>query len=327
MSLFLRYLKQNLHILVLYLLCLGILWLCFYLYALPMEPMVYMSALCTILLSVYGLYAFGKMKKRCRLLQNIQDGKNTEVYTYPAFLTILEQEEYRIITLLQKEHTATVREYETRYRNMVDYYTVWVHQIKTPIASMKLHLENEDSAFSRQLQSDLFRIDQYADMVLAYVRLHSQSTDYLFRTCEIEELVRKAVHKYASEFIDRKLYLHFTPFTIQTVTDEKWMTFVLEQILSNALKYTQTGGISIYAEDGDTLCIEDTGIGISASDLPRIFENGFTGYNGRLHPKASGIGLYLCKKVCTGLNHEISAESVIGKGTCITIHFHKDSLS
>ena len=141
----------------------------------------------------------------------------------------------------------------------------------------------------------------------------------MFRTCDLDSLVRQAVRKFGGEFISRKLKLCYTPLEMQVVTDEKWLSFVVEQVLSNALKYTPEGSVSIYAEEPATLCIRDTGIGIAPEDLPRIFERSYTGYQGRADHRASGIGLYLCKQICDRLGHTIRAESRVGEGTVIRI--------
>lgn len=209
---------------------------------------------------------------------------------------------------------------------MVDYYTIWAHQIKTPIASMRLTLQNEDTALSRQLTNELFRIEQYVEMVLAFLRLNSKSTDYVLKEYDLDGIIKQSVKKFAGEFISRKLSLNYESLHTVVLTDEKWLSFVIEQVLSNALKYTPSGSISITMEDGKRLCIRDTGIGIAAEDLPRIFEHGYTGYNGRMDKKASGIGLYLCKRICERLGHEIRAESEVDRGTCIILDLSREYL-
>ncbi len=127
------------------------------------------------------------------------------------------------------------------------------------------------------------------------------------------------IRSFSSDFINKKLRLEYSETGRRVVTDEKWLAFVIEQVLSNAVKYTKAGSISIFADESGSLCIKDTGIGIAVEDLPRIFENGYTGFNGRADKKASGIGLYLCRRICDDLNHGISAESEIGEGTTIKI--------
>ena len=158
---------------------------------------------------------------------------------------------------------------------------------------------------------------QYVQMAMTYLRLDSDETDYAFRTQPLDPIIRQAVRRFSGEFILRKLRLDYEPVDRTVVTDEKWLTFVLEQLLSNALKYTRTGSIRIFLRDERTLCVADTGIGIAKDDLPRIFEKGFTGATGRAEQSASGLGLYLCRRVCKALNIAIRAESTLGAGTTV----------
>ena len=207
----------------------------------------------------------------------------------------------------------------TSYREMADYYTMWVHQIKTPIASMRLTLEGSDSPESRKLSAELGRIERYVEMALVYLRLDSESSDYVIREFELDPFIRRSVKKFAGEFISKRLSLELEPSGASVVSDEKWLAFVVEQVLSNSLKYTREGSVRIYLAEPKTLCIRDTGIGIAPEDLPRIFDKGYTGLNGRADLRASGLGLYLCRRVCRKLGHEISAVSAPGKGTEIRI--------
>ena len=204
----------------------------------------------------------------------------------------------------------------------VRHYTVWAHQIKTPIAAMRLTLQNTDSSFSRKLSVELARVEQYVDMVLCYLRLDTDTRDYVIAVYDLDDILRQALRKFAGQFIGKKIHLDYQPLNAQVMTDEKWLLFVIEQILSNALKYTQQGCVSIYLESPKILCIRDTGMGIAAEDLPRIFEKGYTGYNGRTDKKASGLGLYLCARICRNLGHGISAESEPDKGTVIKLNLN-----
>ena len=133
-----------------------------------------------------------------------------------------------------------------------------------------------------------------------------------------DEIIRSSVKKFASEFIDRRIRLEYDSVDIQAVTDEKWFAFVVEQLLSNALKYTREGSIKIYSE-GKVLCIKDTGIGIAPEDLPRVFDKGYTGCNGRTDRRASGLGLYLCRRICQNLGIDISISSTVGEGTTVRL--------
>ena len=238
----------------------------------------------------------------------------------PAAKEPLEAEYQALAVRLCARHQAREEEISGQYRERIAYYTLWAHQIKTPIAAMGLTLQNQDTALSRQLMGQLTRISQYADMALAYLRLDSEHTDYVIRSCDLDAVIREAVKKFSGEFIRRGIHLEYKGVNQKVITDEKWLEFVLEQLISNALKYTPAGSVAIYQEPGPTLCVADTGIGIAPEDLPRIFENGYTGINGRRDKRASGIGLYLCRRVCQNLGHEISAESTPGKGTTIRLN-------
>ncbi len=238
----------------------------------------------------------------------------------PAPSGLLEEDYQELLNLLCRERRELREEMEQRYREMIDYYTVWAHQIKTPIAAMRLMLQEEQTGTNiRALREELRRIEQYVEMVLCYLRLDSNSTDYVIREYDLDEIVKQAVRRHATTFIQKKLRLEYEPLDARVVTDEKWLLFVIEQVLSNALKYTDEGGIAITLEAPKTLCIRDTGIGIAPEDLPRVFEKGYTGDNGRSDKKASGIGMYLCSRICANLGHGISVDSTPGQGTEVRI--------
>lgn len=326
MKLFLHYLRSKALKIGAFLLFALLFLVSFRLYHLPLAAVWYPSALCAALGLVILLLDFRRVRQRHLELQQILQSLPTLPETLPQPQAILE-EDYRALTraLLAQQRTLETQ-LNSRYQDMLDYYTLWAHQIKTPIASMGLRLQNEDSALSRALSSDLFRIEQYVGMALVYLRLNSESSDYLIREYELDGIIRQAVKKFAGEFISRKLRLVYEPVQTRVLTDEKWLSFVIEQILSNALKYTPSGSISISLEAPKTLCIRDTGIGIAPEDLPRIFEKGYTGCNGRRDKRASGIGLYLCKRICRNLGHGISASSSVGQGSAIRIDLNRAEL-
>ena len=202
---------------------------------------------------------------------------------------------------------------------MDDYYAAWVHQIKAPIAVMSLLLQQEDTEQNQQLKAELFRVEQYAEMALSYVRLGEGMKDLVIAQYPLDEIIRKAVRKYAGQFIRKKIRLVYVGTEEIVLTDEKWLSFILEQILSNAVKYTVKGSVTIEVNEKKQLTVSDTGIGIAAEDLPRIFEKGYTGKNGRLDRKSTGIGLYLCKMAADKMGHKLSVESVPGEGSRFTI--------
>ena len=210
---------------------------------------------------------------------------------------------------------------------MMDYYTLWVHQIKTPIAAMRLRLQDEDTPQARTLLADLGRIEHYVSMVLTYLRLEGSSTDYVIRETDLDSVLRPVFKQFAGEFISRKLKLDYTPVNKRVLTDEKWLSFVVEQLLSNALKYTLAGSVSVYLEEPAILCIRDTGIGIAPEDLPRVFERSYTGLTGRADKRASGLGLSLCRQICSKLGHGLFIESVPDCGTVVHVDLSAAKLS
>ena len=215
---------------------------------------------------------------------------------------------------------------ENRYNDLVDYYTLWVHQIKTPIAASKLLVsEVTDRQLKQQLEQEIFKIDSYTNLVLQYLRLESFHDDLVLKKENIENLVKEVIRKYAIFFIQKSLSINMHDLDRGIVTDKKWLLVVIEQILSNSLKYTNEGGIEIYM-DGQDLCIKDTGIGIKNSDVLRVFERGFSGYNGRMTEQSSGLGLYLTQKISQELGHQIHIESELGQGTTVRIKFAEVNL-
>ena len=210
---------------------------------------------------------------------------------------------------------------ERKLTDLLDYYTLWVHQIKTPIAASQLLVtEVADRQLKQQLEQEIFKIDSYTNLVLQYLRLESFHDDLVLKQVQIEDLVKEIIRKYALFFIQKGLNVNLHDLDKEIVTDKKWLRVVIEQIISNSLKYTKEGGLEIYME-GQELCIKDTGIGIKNSDVLRVFERGFSGYNGRLTQQSSGLGLYLSKKISEEMGHQIRIESEVGKGTIVRIQF------
>lgn len=272
----------------------------------------------------YSLFlAVQKEEERTR---DLPEAQNLPEVLYRQLLMEEEQEKRKLLT-----------RYDEKQKDMADYYTMWTHQIKTPIAAMRLLLQGSEEMGSGQAELDrqreteeLFKIEQYAQMALYFARLDSASSDFLFREYDVQEIVKQAVRKYSVLFLRSGLTFRMEEFELRAVTDEKWLCFVVEQVFSNALKYTQQGGIAIYGADAQGnpeegkvsyLVIEDTGIGIRESDLPRIFERGFTGYNGRLDKKATGLGLYLCNQIIDRMSHTLRVKSEPGVGTKVILGF------
>ena len=275
-----------------------LIYLVFWLYAINLEPFFYASVISFFFLVCAFVFTLIK-----------------------AFYKPTEQDYRDQIEQLTEKIKQLSTDFSSEQNETQDFYTTWVHQIKTPIAVLKLELDkaNKSELDRDALQQELFRIEQYTDMVLSYQRLGSSSNDLLVKEYLLDELIREVIRKYASQFIHKKLKLEYEGCTQIIVIDKKWFCCILEQLVSNAIKYTQAGSISITLNDG-TLCISDTGIGIAPEDLPRIFEKGYTGINGRLNEKSSGLGLYLCSKAAGLLEIPIKAESTPSKGSTFSLN-------
>ena len=285
----------------------------------------YTALLCTALALAVALADLRRFALRHRHLSDALKSICVSDEQLPPPGDLIGEDYTRLIRVLGEEKNRAAGAMDLRRRETEDYFTLWAHQIKTPIAAMRLILQTRPENSAGELSQELFRVEQYVEMVLNYLRLDSDSTDFVFRTCDLDGIIRQCVRKYAKQFIRRKISLEYGGTALQVLTDEKWLSFVIEQLLSNALKYTNTGSIRIFTR-GETLVIEDTGIGIAPEDLPRVFEKGYTGYNGRTDKKATGIGLYLCKRILQKLGHEISISSVVGQGTSVSIDLSREVL-
>lgn len=293
----------------------------FSLYELPVEAVGYSCLLCFVLLLICGIYDIILFIKKHRRLTELQSNITISIEKLPMAMNLIEKDYGALVQALFIDKQEYMAKNDREKSDLLDYYTLWVHQIKTPIAAMRLILQSDGTDQYSELKAQLFKIEQYVEMVMAYLRIGSDSTDFLLKEYELEGMVKQSVRKYAQMFIRKKISVKLGKLQGKVLTDEKWLCFVIEQVLSNAIKYTKEGFISIDTEDETALVIRDTGIGIAPEDLPRICEKGFTGYNGRHDKKASGIGLYLTKQILTKLGHRISFESEVGKGTTVRIEF------
>ena len=311
------YLKSRINVIILMIIVEGVFASSYFLFDMPAVTVLYPLILSTSALIVAGVIDFVfTFNKHRKLTQNEINASSDPI----------EKDYQEIIRKLKEEEEYSRQKATSDYNNMVEYYTVWAHQIKTPIASMRLQIQSEDTESARKLMGDLNRIEAYVEMVLTFLRLDSDSTDYLIKEYDLDEIIRPAIRKFSREFILKKLKLEYEPIEFKTITDSKWLSFIIEQVISNAVKYTSEGYVRIYMSEPGILCIEDTGVGISEEDLPRIFENGYTGFNGREDKRASGIGLYLGKRISDNLGHKIYAESKVGEGTKIFLDMRAKKL-
>lgn len=302
----------------------------FYLYDIPSDAIVYGCELSFAWSAACLLIDFYKYYKRHKLLHINREQFFDNAEELPEYMDVIEYDYQELVKELYQAKQDLISQNRIARKEMLDYYGMWVHQIKTPIAAMDILLQNteqflyqldeqeiiQESMPVSDMKMELFKIEQYVEMALNYLRVEDISSDLSFKKHAVDDMVRQVIRKYSKIFISKKIKMNFKPTERYVVTDEKWFVFVLEQLISNALKYTKQGQISVYMEE-KSLVIEDTGIGIPAEDLPRIFEKGFTGYNGRENKKSTGIGLYLCKNIMDKLQWEISAASEVGVGTKI----------
>ena len=347
----------------------------FALYHLPLAAIFYPMLLCFVTGMLFLVWDYKKFAVRHERLQQLSAMPFDVMTDFPESVSVLETDYQQIIVQLQEGQRRMKDEMSFQYQDMMDYYTVWAHQIKTPIAAAKLIIQslddvvrnlennslgnsynesydehyddfknnesnekNDDNDLEKldrklnELSHEMFRIEFYTDAVMDYLRLEDISSDYEFKLCRLDTAVKKAVKKFAPQFIGRHISLHIEQIEDSVCTDSKWLGFIIEQLISNAVKYSKDGGsVRIYTlhgsdgikknskDDSLQLVIEDTGIGISEEDIPRIMERGFTGYNGRLDKKSSGIGLYLCRKAADRLGFVITYDASYKNGTRVLL--------
>ena len=261
------------------------------------------------------------------LLRSYQSYKLAYLYEEITPLSPLEFYLAQSLENARENQMNQTEEERKRYTDLMDYYTLWVHQIKTPIAASQLLVQDvTDRNIRSLLEQEIFKIDAYTHLVLQYLRLENFHDDLQLKQVALEHLVKEVIRKHSLFFIQKGLTINLDNLDVKVISDEKWLLVIIEQVLSNSLKYTKSGGIEIYFKD-NTLYLKDSGIGIKDSDILRVFERGFSGYNGRLTQQSSGLGLYLSKKIADQLGHDISISSQVGQGTTVSIHFQKKKLA
>ncbi len=318
-----EYIKSKIAALIVWALCSTVFAIISHGFSLPAAAVIYTASISLFFILVYFAVDFCSFMRKIKLLRHCAEEITLTAENLPEAKNAVEKEYAKMIETLFCEKSEILNESTKKISDLSDYYTIWAHQIKTPIAAARLVLQSgiDEAELSEQLR----RIEEYVQMAMCYVRLSSESTDFVFEEINADELIRSEVRKYSTQFIRKKLSLELKNTEKIIVSDKKWLGFIVGQVLSNAVKYTNSGGVSIYFEEPLTLCVLDTGIGISPEDLPRIFEKGYTGLNGRIDDKASGIGLYLCDTICRRLGHKITAQSD-KTGTLIKIDLQRTEI-
>lgn len=326
---FLRYLKENLRLLgfyaVLMLFITGI--LVFDKKSVRMDlNITYLIAISTLFFMIYILSDYYIKLQQIKKLLAVKDS-NDKTPIMPEPVDYKDEVYCSIISDLYDSSVNSMRDIEGKFNENVEFMTAWVHEIKTPITTANLILN--DKLDRESLKEEMDKIDEYVEKVLYYTRSENFTKDYIVSDISINKMVKESIKKHSLMFIKKHLKVVCDISDYFTVeTDKKWMLFILDQLVSNAVKYTDIGGtITFYVSENDdekTLTVQDTGIGIKEEDMNRIFSEAFTGFNGRnKNSKSTGMGLYLAQKLSKKLGHHITAESEFGKGTKMVVHFPK----
>ena len=343
------FIKRNIEWLILsaVLLCMHVFYL--FLIGRPNGDLIYAGILDMCIIAFAACIAYIRFYRKVRYLKDMLQQPFSGELKLPETEDVTEELLGQLVENANIERQLTLNSTARQQSEMKDYYAKWVHQIKTPIAGLQLLLQMERSElgeaesqekiseelYLKQIQNvtdieeELFRIEEYVGMALQYQRLNSTSNDYILTQVSLDTVIRQVIHKYAKIMIRRKIHMHYEKTEATVISDEKWLAFVLEQLLSNAVKYTSEGEITIEVREESQqiwLEIRDTGIGICNEDIPRVFEKGYPGFNGHEDKQSTGIGLYLCREALQKLGHTIQIQSEMGEGTNVSVGFSNGAI-
>ena len=323
---FIQYLKDKYKVLIVFCGLILCNFFMYFLYDVRMEPILYTTFLLILFALPFALWDIRRTYQKCGKLKNIEQAKGPVTPDLPTAGTLMEENYQRVIKeILQAWQNERANQRKINAERD-DYYTLWTHQIKTPIYSMDLMLQTGDTTPSKW-KTELLQISHYVDMALKYLQLENLYSDLCLERVELLPLAQESIKKHSTILISKRLKMDLHDLNGTVLTDRKWLLFILEQLVSNAAKYTDHGSIAIYQPTPLQICVSDTGIGIAAEDLPRLFEKGYTGFNGRIHQKSTGCGLYMCKKVSVLLGCTLSISSQVNLGTTVTVNFPQSDFS
>lgn len=248
---------------------------------------------------------------------------------YLVFMAFLNKKEEKLKNQIQELEEANLNlrnDFLAKEKELQEYFLIWIHQIKTPITAGKLicdgDIENENI---KNIKKELIYIEDYTNMALSYLKMANHNTDMDISLVNLDDIINPLIKKYAILFISNNIKLEYKKLNVKVITDSKWCMVVIEQLLSNAIKYTKNGIVSIsFNEKENYLEIKDNGIGIKDSDLPKIFDKGYSGFNGRQNQKSTGIGLFLVKQILDKLGQKVKLESKLDEGTSVKVYFNID---
>ncbi len=307
-----------------YLVFWGLIFLTFYLYEFSFAPFFDGWLFTAFVLVVYSLVSFYRSFRKQKQLDLLatKDLQLSNLVFLPKAATLSEQTYQEVLRLVLENKNQEQEELQQKQRAMLDDFGLWLHQIKTPVAALDLLIQS-GQLDPRTMKNEVFKINEYLQMILNYMRQNLDQADLVFQQLSIEKIIKSVVKKYATFFSQKDLSLQLGNLEGSVYSDQKWLIFILEQVIFNAIKYTENGTISISFSDNQ-LTIQDTGIGIRSEDLPRVFEKGYTGMNGREQQRASGLGLYLSQEAAEKLGCRLYIESQVKKGTTVTIVFPEE---
>lgn len=291
---------------------------------------LYINFVSYSLLLLYLTFNFIVKRRYYNALDVIANNDTDDISTALPYPTNYEEELINdiLFKVFKHQNKKIEKLYLDKVENM-EFVTSWVHEIKTPIAVSRLTIENAMGEPTEEtldsIEEELFKIDNYVEQALYYSKIDDFSKDYFINEISIDTILKGLIKKNAKSLIGKRIRFSMKDTEIDILTDKKWLSFVIDQVLSNAVKYTPSGGtLEIYCEknaDAKRLIIKDSGIGIPPEDINRVFDKGFTGNNGRVFNQSTGMGLYLAKKMCHKLGHNIKVESELNKYTKVIIEF------
>lgn len=292
---------------------------------------IFQNALLFSFTAVIIFFIFDYLKYRAQLKELFLIKRNLKALGFDLHHLSSKKDAYwfEILSELNADKNQQIQDLITDIENFKSITNMWIHQMKIPVSALYLLTEDIDFKQADELNNQLFHLNHYLDTLLNYLKLNDINLDFRFETVDVAKVFKSILPTYAPFFIDKNLSLEMDV-SLSVTSDQKWLGFIFDQLISNAVKYSKENKkIKIYSS-GNHLFIQDFGIGILAEDLPRIFSHGFTGYNGRKNKQSSGIGLFLVKKVCDQLGHSIKIQSEVNQGTTVIITFaniNKDSFT
>lgn len=310
------YFKDRINAILIYILALIIVLVINKLYWISNDGVIYSAILTTVIIILIGVYDYLRYNYNINVLKKCLDDLTLDINTKKT--NNMDKYYEELILGLKKEINEINNKHYLEKNELYEDYIIWIHQIKTPIASLFMMCDEVEGELGADLTHEVFRVDRYTDMALNNIRLQSISTDLEIGRYNISDLVKEVLKDYSIQFNYKKNKLILKDIDKVILTDKKWFMFIFEQILSNAIKYTNNGEITIGIEK-NYLIVEDTGIGIKPEDVKKLFSRGFTGFTGRENRKATGLGLYMSKKIGDSLGHSLFVKSEMGKGTKVYI--------